>query len=377
MIKNSHFKINIDTLLFNIVYFLTLIALFFLNNDRTSSNEIVLNYILSGFTFIFLVILLTLLFRPIRIPAKVGIMILGCLVSCCIVFCFRFYIVVHWIYLFICLYIVLSQGRVNAKMLKISIYLTFFSLLLQLAFFRFVDGRPVLSYIDPNYSSYYIFCFFLFIWFLGYKKLAILLILCGLLTLSRAYFLAVIIFFIVDKVNFVRRFFSYFDYTFLLLVGYVLLFVVSILYISYFSDVVVQDVGGTKDVTQFVDQSNLDRVTANVLFINDFGEHIEKYFWGVDLETYTKTIFRNSPHNSLLQLVLNYGLFFSIFYFGILAFIFKLFRVSFNYIVAYLSLLVYFLVLGGGIYGIQVIWLAFIYKASTNTMVSETAKMNT
>lgn len=372
-------KIKLDSFIYHLVFLLTLVSLFFLNNDRTSSNEIILNIVLSFFTFIFLILLVTLFFyRLYVVGRKVIVYMFFCVCCCCCVYLARNYVIVHWIYLFISFYIAFASINLNKKVLKISVYLSFCSVVLQLVYFRF-SGRPVLSYIDPNYSGYYIFCLFLYTWFNNYKKIALCLILCGLLTLSRNFILAIFVFFLVANSSCIRKMVLRFNYTSLLLLGYVVLFIISTLYIAKFSEEVIQSTtNGEKDISQIVDRSNLDRFTANILFIDDFTGNIEKYFWGIDTETYTKNVFRNGPHNSLLQLVLNYGLFFSFFYFLLLSVIFSRYHKSLKFVSAYSSLIVYFLLLGGGIYGIQVIWLSFIYKSSIDssnfTYISHTTK---
>lgn len=372
-------KIKLNSFIYHLVFLLTLVSLFFLNNDRTSSNEITLNIILAFFTFVFLILLVTLFFYKLYIvERKVLIYIFLCVCSCYWVYLVRNYVIVHWIYLLISFYITFSSINLNKKVLRISVYLSFCSVVLQLVCFRF-SGRPVLSYIDPNYSGYYIFCLFLFTWFNNYKKIALCLLLCGLVTLSRNFILAVVVFFLVANSSYIRKVVLRFNYTSLLLFGYVILFIISTLYIAKFSEEIIQGTTNLeKDITQIVDRSNLDRFTANILFIDDFTGNMKKYYWGIDTETYTKNVFRNGPHNSLLQLILNYGLFFSFFYFLILSTIFSRYHKSLKFVSAYSSLIVYFLLLGGGIYGIQVIWLSFIYKSSMDssdfTFVSHIAK---
>lgn len=358
-------KVNLNTLIYHVVYFLTLISLFFLNNDRTSSNEKKLNLVLSFFTFIFILLLGVLIFnRLYRVNKKTLIYMLMCILCCFVVFGIRSYIVIHWVYLFICFYIAKSEQLLNRKIVKITIFLAFCSVLFQMIYFRTSDGRFVLSYIDPNYSGYFIFCLFLFSWYCGCRKIALCLAVCGVFTLSRNFILAIGVFFLVNKIEIIKKKFSHFNYMTLLLLGYVILFIVSSWYISEFAEIAMTSTNDKKDVTQVVDRSNLDRFTANLLFIEDFSENVKEYFWGTDLESYTNKVFRNSPHNSLLQLILNYGLFFSIFYILILSNLFRQYQKCSNFFPAYASLLVYFLILGGGIYGIQVIWLSFIFKSS-------------
>lgn len=366
-------KIKIDTLIYHSVYLLTFVSLFMLNNDRTSSNEDILNLILSFFTIVFVFILGVLVFFNIlKIERKLTIYIALCLFCGFLVVFIRSYIIVHWIYLLISLYIVNSKEQLNASILKVTVYLAFSSVLFQLSVFRFFDGRPVLSYIDPNYSSYYIFCLFLFCWFSGFRKIALCLIFCGFMTLSRTYILAVISFTMVYKIRYLKNFFSRFNFSVLLILGHLFLFVISLIYIAKYTENTIDSTDmKEKNVTQLMDRSNMDRFTANILFIDDFSNDMKKYFWGIDLEIYTKNVFRNSPHNSLLQLVLNYGLFFTTFYFIVFSFILNKYHTSFNFTAAYIALLVYFLLLGGGIYGIQTIWLSFIYKSSILNCLSK------
>lgn len=365
-INNEVISVNLSNILYSICFILTDVALFILNNDRSNSNLTILNAILALFTAILLSIILIRIRNPFKINKTALIFAGGCIISAICTLIFRNYISLHWIYLIVCIYIVFSKEQLSYKLIKYSICISTISIIVQLCIFKSPDGRHVLSYIDPNYSGYCIFSLFLFSWYNGFKRIAYILLISGFVLLSRGYILSVIVFFVVYKLPFIQTVLKRFNYTALFLLSYVLLLLYSLYFVYRYEDNVVNQTFGEKDVTEFADQSNLHRFTANLLFVEDIVDHPSKYYWGVDLKEYTRTVFINSPHNSLFQLVLNYGLFFSFFYICLFTFILSRFKSSDNFIPAYLSLLIYFLFLGGGIFGIQVIWWGFVYKASVS-----------
>jgi hypothetical protein len=113
--------------------------------------------------------------------------------------------------------------------------------------------------------------------------------------------------------------------------------------------------------SSYLDASNRDRFTANELFIKDIIQHPTRYLFGISLEQYTKLVFINSPHNIIGQLILNYGIFFALFYFILLYRIIKPFFSVGNEFILYPTL-VYLLFLGGVWMGISLIFYVILLK---------------
>jgi hypothetical protein len=282
-------------------------------------------------------------------------------------FAVRRYVIAHWVYLLTAILALKSEVQVSDRVKKWSIYLCLISIIFQLATIRFFDGRPTLSHIDTNYSGFYIFCFFAFAWKNGYRKIALIAGALGFLTLSRCYMLAMAAFFFVEYVPFFRKkIMSRFSFPVLLLSGYLALLLLG----GYFLQRVSPEEGykATHQTEKsrllvFKDLSNVHRFMANQKFLDDFMEKPSKYFWGIDAKEYNKTVFLNTPHNGIFSLVVSYGLFFTFFYLLLLLKAFNRFYTPPNF-PFFAGLLLYLLFLGGMLWGIQLIWIAFILKAN-------------
>lgn len=350
---------------YNIIFVITFIALFILNNDRTGPNIIVLNGILSGFTILYLFLLY---FKPklAKYPSLNEIFLFSCLtISCILILFVRQYIVLHIIYLVTAFYVAYSSYSIPKSYCKNAINIGAISILIQFILFKSPDGRHVLSYIDPNYSGYCVFSLILFSWYNKNYKISLLLTLIGCLLLSRAFYIAIIVFFFFIKFKKISSIFSKIPYSIYIITAYAGLFILSVLFVAKYQGTDIVNQRGSKDVTEFVDQSNLDRFMANTIFVTQLIQYPDEYLTGKDLSDYTRNVFINSPHNSLGQLILNYGYMFAIFYILLFCYLIEYFRKnSINFFPAFCSLLIYTIFLGGGIFGIPVIWWSYIYKAS-------------
>ena len=366
-------KVNLVSgkrLFYNVVFFLCFFSLFILNNNRKDpSNLVILNSLLTLFTLVFIVLLPIGLNYILKWRLSVVHLFLISLLVLSAILCFisRQYIIVHWLYLLIYLLFLTGDKAIElSKPLKMCVsILCFTSMVVQLFIFD-LDGRPVLSYIDTNYSSMMIFLFGMFCFYKVDKKLAICVLALGIITLSRAYLLVVFCFVLLtllQRNNTIEKMMLYFTkpiVSFLLIVSLPL--AINFYFVANHSveDLVV-NTAETKLSGSMVDRSNFDRSMASVMFVTEVILAPQKYMFGVNLDNYLENIFRNSPHHSILQMMLNYGWAFTIPY-SLLFFSLARHacRLNKKLLPFYLSYFIYLMTLGGGIFGMPVVLLAFI-----------------
>lgn len=368
-------KYNANILLINTVFFLNFIAVFILNNNRKDDvNLIILNSILSLFTlvYIFTIPLFIKYLKKNKINKidlflffAVFIAFFACLVM-------RKIVVVHWIYLVIFYFVLTSDfSNVSNKLKHTMIFLSIISILIQLMIFD-LDGRAVMSYIDPNYSAMVIFFLGSFIFYSYSKTLAFMVFTVGLVTLSRNYLLALFVFYLSHFIVNIRIFRSIMLFMtkplVTLLIIIILPLIVNFWFVAnYTNDTVVHNTVESKTSGSIVDASNLHRSMANVLFIKDLGSNTSRYLFGVDTDWYLENIFMNSPHHGVFQLILNYGFLFTIPY---LLFFFRQLNIACIknpiYLPFYMGFFTFMMVLGAGVNGVYIIIIAFIMISSKN-----------
>lgn len=363
----------LDKAFTTIGFFLSFIGLFFLNNNRKDeSNLLILNSILSVFTFIFLLSLLLLFSkRRLKVISKIDVyLMLLMFASALLAYINNGIIIVHWIYLlFFYFSVQYSNYFISKKIIKFFIISSVVSIIIQLAIFD-LDGRSVLSYLDPNYSSFVIFLLGVYCFYTYSKLLTVFIFILGGITLSRNYILAVSVFIVLTYVLslnsnilkrlmlfYVRPIVSFLIITFLPLV-------ISLFVVFNFSASEVQtSTIDNKLSADIIDTSNLHRSLASVKFTTDLIDRPSYYLYGVDLDRYTTDVFINSPHHSFFQIILNYGLIFAIPYI-------YLFLKVVNYscyknprlLPFYISLSLYLMILGGGMYGIYLVFVSLIFN---------------
>lgn len=354
------------------VFYLSFIAIYLLNNNREDSqNLLILNSLLSIITFIFIMMTIILLFSKTD-GMKKGIdcvLFFWVFFATIIVFMFRGVIVVHGIYLLVFYLIMnLSACELSHKKIAFAIYVGIISLAIQFSNFE-LDGRHVLSYIDPNYSSMIVFLLGVFCYYKYSKVLSCVIFTMGVITLSRNYILVVLCFFmmnmLVNKTVFFKKIGVFFLKPILSIFIIIAIPTIASYYVAdnyHLGEVAVNTID-SKMSGDIIDSSNVHRALATVSFLKDLMSNIWLYSIGVDSDNYIKTIFINTPHHSIFQLILNYGWFFSIPYM-ILFFkeTYKICKRNYKFLPFILSFYLYLMILGGGIYGIYLVWIAFIFK---------------
>lgn len=369
--------INKRALVINLVFVITVLSLFILNNNRQDpSNLFFLNSLLSLFTFIFVLIIPVYIYA--NFLSKVRIvdffLFLLMLISVVLAFIYRGYLVIHWVYLSI-FYIIISERyySISYKLKLTFVGVGIISVCLQLLMFD-LDGRPVLSYLDSNYSSMMIFLFSVYVYYNIGRKYSIAPFILGVVTLSRAYVLVCLCFFILNaliKYSCFKKIMLFLSRTW---VSFIIILFLPLAINFFFVLYVPPEAAHVTTVDDkfsgsLIDRSNLDRSLASVLFIEQLITKPMDYIFGIDIDWYLDNIFKNSPHHSVFQMVLNYGWFFSIPYICIFLSCCRRVLVNNSEILPfYLSFLIYIMTLGGGIFGMTLVFIAFIFRSQRGGM---------
>lgn len=363
-------KISLDSFIFHYVYVVVFFTIYILTNH--SSNSLFLYTKL--FNLLTTMILLSFLFYKLALSNfKLNInkidFIVFFLIICIVLYTFisRQYINFHWIYLiFAYIYFYHKDIQLNQKFKKIVLTIVFVAVIYQLITIRFDGVRPVINWYDPNYSGFFIFVLFLFLRYEKMRIMSYIILFVGFLTLSRAYILAVLIYFVFTKislfVSLIRKF-RLNRFFVILFISFMPLFFIESYFISQDSRLKA-NTSENKNLYEVADASNQDRFTANVMFKEDLFNNLQKYQFGVALEDYTTNVFRNTPHNSFYTMIINYGIYFTILYFIIFAKIYNRFFNKQN-IAIIISLFSYYMLLGAGIQGypgLLIFYLLFIHK---------------
>lgn len=361
---------SFDSFVFHYVYAVVFITIYILNNNHSDFSYLytkIFNLITTILLLIFLFYKLTLCNFKLKIN-KIDFIFFSLLLSTVLLtFLIRNYVNFHWIYL-IFAYIYFNKNiELNEKFKKIILTIVSFSVLYQLSTLRFMDIRPVINWYDPNYSGFFLFILFLFLKFEKMKIMSYVILISGLLTLSRGYILAILIFFLIDNFNFIKSIIVK-----LKLNKFLVILFISLIFLVFVENYFVKQnerlLGSGNDIEKIytiADASNQDRFTANVLFKNNLFENFSDYQFGIDIEYYIENVFRNTPHNAFYSIIINYGIYFTIFYFIIFSKIYNKLMNKEN-IGIIISLFSYYILLGTGIQGYPGILVFYLLALNKN-----------
>lgn len=341
----------------SIVYFSVFFSIYFLTNDWGSDYFIYTKYFNLTISLI-IILFLTISMRSSdkKINVLDFLLMLVMMASVLMTLIFRGYFNFHWIYILFAYFY--FKDNVNSiipiNIRKNVLVLSSFITLLWLLSIRFVDGRPVTNWFDPNYSGFFIFILFMFLRFEGMKLLSYIILIAGFLTLSRSYALSVAIFFFFSYFSFFSKLFFHMKlnkFITIAFIGLVLLIPIENNFASKNERLSVVNKTGIATLTTVEDASNQARFTANLKFKDDLLEKPLRYQFGIDLEKYTSFVFHNSPHNAFYLVVLNYGFYFAIPFFILFGRVYNRYF-NFENLPIILSLFPYYLLLGAGIQGL-------------------------
>jgi hypothetical protein len=179
--------------IFNLVLILAFTSCYLVN--RSSAYADLVQYIDAFIASLLVTFLFFGTFVSGKIPKKFFIIYLMLITSIIPPLLFRGFFNVHWVYVILFSEIVRTRYLPNEKMLNWIIFFCLISIIIQMLIYSTIDGRPVLSIGDPNYSSYYIAILISLSLMYGKKLMAFFFSVLGMLIISRVFFLWALIFF--------------------------------------------------------------------------------------------------------------------------------------------------------------------------------------
>lgn len=170
------------------------------------------------------------------------------------------------------------------------------------------DGRFHLNHIDPNFSGVGVFLFFCLSMHYNKNRYAAIFFIISILLLSRAAFLSIALFYTLTKIKIIYNNTIYKVLT--TNIGITAFF--GILALFFATDTIQQLLGGFKETTSdgalrlisLADNSNIGRF-MKFAFTFELMQNPEYFFIGPGTEIYGAIV----PHNSLMFIFANYGLF--------------------------------------------------------------------
>lgn len=350
-------------------FWLVAISIYLLPNHPDLSYDYLTRYFNSFILIYSIFVVVACIYGRIELGATQIILSLFLLVLTPLNYLSAGYVNVHAVFLISILFLskIPRENFLTIDDLKYPFYLALIVTIFGLAFYRFDGFRPTTTWIDPNYSGFYIFILFSISRLLKLKFLSMIIVVLGLLTLSRNFVLAIAVYFVVERFGKSKILFKPIKkvgFIGMTLIAVVLLIGLESTFISS------ESVYAQNDFDRFynvVDASNNDRLTANVLLRESLSESPINYFFGVDKDFYTENIFRNTPHNSLLMSIVIFGIFFTIIMFFVMHGLFGSILSRFN-LPLFCGLLVYQNVLGVGHYGLALVLVFFIMNSSRESL---------
>jgi hypothetical protein len=225
---------------------------------------------------------------------------------------------IKYIFVLMTIMLIKKKIKINSLLSNIIYYSVFLSLFIQILIYRYNSIRRSYSIIDPNFSSIISFFFLVYCDKQGYKIGYLFSIITLFFFKSRAYFLALLLFYLVKiiKHSFKEKFLKLKINNFFVLsfISIILIYIISFIFLIYVS---VENIPGKRN---FNDISNKNRFLANVRVIGVLLNDPKGFFWGYGEKLEEKFIGNKPrslygiPHNSILKPLLIYGFFAIIIY---------------------------------------------------------------
>lgn len=203
-------------------------------------------------------------------------------------------------------------------------FLKYFSLLIVLILFlrmfitagstNILNNRFFLGNLDPNLSAVLFFLLYVFMLKIKYRLGTVIVLFSFFLTLSRNFLLGVIVIHILNyfsKKKFYYKFLKYMTPTYSILFLNIIL-ILLIFYTTYLFDIdssIIRptETGSIDRVTNFNDLSNYGRFLIIFKAVESISIYPESFLFGID-----KVNFMSSPHNTIINLLIYKGFFFTI-----------------------------------------------------------------
>jgi len=270
---------------------------------------------------------------------------------------------VHWVYIFLFSIISFSKITISKNIQYLSAFFLLIAITSQLLTYSSYDGRPTLSFGDPNYTAYYLTILFFLFQSFGIRRFCYIFLLLATLSISRVFFLSVIIYFIL---NILINFKITKSINFLVKISpFVVVFgpiIYIFFYFSFIGDPAINYQSGYDRLLNINDKSNSDRAFANFHYIEYLIENPLHIITGVDFNSYVSDIFYNTPHNSFMATSFNYGILYFLAVLSIFCKTYIFSRKTDSIKIFILSLLPWMVFLGGSFFGPQLLILGFIIK---------------
>lgn len=205
----------------------------------------------------------------------------------------------------------IKSGCFSYNILKLSVILSLFFAFLQALYFRSEDGRPALSFIDPNFSAFYVFILFCISYILRMRLVMMFCFVLGMFMLSRAFLLAVVVFIFIERIRLIFYFARCFKLShpfIMVLCSLFLVFAVGTALRTFGGNDVADYDSGISRFSTVNDGSNRLRFQLNDQFLNALTQSHELQFRGVTREYYTSNYAPLIPHNGFFEFVRINGL---------------------------------------------------------------------
>lgn len=360
----SHDKIKIidlGKLLSNILFIIPIIQLFFIDRSNEGLDSMMYHIAnLVSLVFISAFLAYFSLLRKLKF-SYINYFLIAILIGLSILKTSQSDFSPYFIYLIAAFFVSKHKIEISPKVIEISILLSFLSLL-----FQFIQsfGRERLgnSAIDPNFSGYYFFLFFLLCWKMNFKKIGVIIISIGLMTLSRNFLLAILLFsiFSANAIQVLCRKLKILNYYLLVLISMSLLLIGGLYYLKNVK-IDYRYSNSSDRLLDVKDESNQERFLINTIVVSNIYADPYNFLWGKSQSEYKAKLYKKFPHNAFLALIIGHGLLLSIVY---LIFFGKIFNQNFDANIPYIfSLFAYFLFLtGGAISGVEILYYSFIFE---------------
>lgn len=264
---------------------------------------------------------------------------------------------ISYIFVFLAAYFVvdnIKSKKYSKSTVKKIVFFSLFFCCLQILYFRSSDGRPVLSFIDPNFSAFYLFLLFVITNFLQLRLLNFLCIILGLLTLSRAFLFAVIIFTLLKYLK------TFYNLAKLIRIHIPIIMVFLSLILVFWAGEALRKYGGNNvsgydvNISRFVtlnDGSNRLRFSLNEQFVKALVDSDKLKLTGMSREDYIPHYAMALPHNGFFEFVRINGLVLAIIFISsvFLLILNSRSRFSFPFIASYIFYMSFLPVTPGGI----------------------------
>ncbi|WP_064554800.1 hypothetical protein [Buttiauxella noackiae] len=272
----------------------------------------------------------------------------------------------------------IKVGYYNVSYVKIMIVVSLIFSCAQAIYFRSEDGRPALSFIDPNFSAFYVFMLFAISSILRLRLLNFFCFMLGMFMLSRAFLLAVIVFWILGHVNFI------FNTARRLKLSHPFIMAILSLFLVFAAGSALRTFGGN-DVSDYDsgisrfstvnDGSNRLRFQLNEQFLSALSESSDLKLRGVSREFYTSTYAPLIPHNGFFEFVRINGLLLTIIFisFVFLSMINSNAKCTFPFVTSYIIYLCFLPVIPAGL---SLLLVSLIYAVILNKNGAQSVSNN-